>query len=294
MIRVLVADDQSLIRQALQIYLENENDIKLIACVDNGMKAIEKIEQLHPDVALIDLEMPGIDGLTATKIISQRFSETKVLVLSSYDSQEYINKALQAGAKGYLHKNTSAQEIVNVIRAVNQGYFQLGPGLHEKIAGDFGKEKSSKQDLIQLQENLTQRLQNIQQDFEQTIDSKNKLIYDKMTEIIKEQRVEIKQELELELDTELNNLKQEVEQGLRLFQQKVAQQMQQEWQDLKAHFDSLGLNNNNHQEQSIMRMQLMQLRESYHKLENKLALAYRVFFITMFTFTIIIVVIFYL
>jgi HlyD family secretion protein len=117
----------------LYLSLEPQADLKVVASVEDGQQALDNIEELHPDIALVDIEMPGMDGLTITKNICERFSNTKVLVLSGHDDEQYINKALQSGAKGYLLKNTPVEEIANAIRSVHKGYVQLGPGLWEKL-----------------------------------------------------------------------------------------------------------------------------------------------------------------
>ncbi len=132
-IRVLLVDDQNSIREQLHISLESEFGLEIVGSVADGQTAIAKIELFHPDVALIDIEMPGIDGLQTTQIIKERFADTKVIVLSSHDHEEYIDKALKVGAKGYLLKNTPAIDIVHAIRYVHKGYLQLGPGLFEKL-----------------------------------------------------------------------------------------------------------------------------------------------------------------
>ncbi|MDJ0688199.1 MAG: response regulator transcription factor [Xenococcaceae cyanobacterium MO_188.B32] len=281
MIRVLVADDQNLIRQALQIYLENEGDIQVIVSVDNGIKAIEEIEKHHPDVAVIDLEMPGIDGLTTIKIIRQRFPQTKVLVLSSHDSQECVNQALQVGANGYMLKNSSAEELATVIRSIAQGYFQLAPGLYEKISKNFGS--NNNEDLRYIEQELNERLEDIQVEFNQVIDSENNKLREEIFNKIHEETSKIRNEMLLDIDVNLNDIKAEVEQGLRVFQQKVFQQMQDEWGSFRGHIESQGLSNLNNslQEQKMIRVQLMQLRESYQQLENKLGTLYKLFLISL-------------
>lgn len=133
MIRILLVDDQVIIRQGLKALLELEADLQIVASADNGQAAIEKVEALRPDVVLIDIRMPGMDGVAATRIICQCFPETKVLVLSGYDDQAYLAEALQAGARGYLLKDTPAEELAASIRSVYRGYAQIGPGLFEKI-----------------------------------------------------------------------------------------------------------------------------------------------------------------
>jgi DNA-binding NarL/FixJ family response regulator len=132
-IRILVVDDQRTVQKILKSYLEIESDMEVVGSASDGQTAIEQVEKLRPDVALIDIEMPGIDGLATTRMISQRFPGTKVLVLSGYDDPEYLSRALHSGAKGYLLKATPAEELANAIRSVNKGYFQLGPGLLEKV-----------------------------------------------------------------------------------------------------------------------------------------------------------------
>lgn len=135
MIRILLVDDQKLIRQGLKALLELDPEIDIIGSASDGQAAIEQVDILNPDIALIDIRMPGMDGVTATRIISERFPETKTIVLSGYDDEEYLAEALRAGAKGYLLKDTPAEELLDVIRAVYKGYTQIGPGLLEKISG---------------------------------------------------------------------------------------------------------------------------------------------------------------
>lgn len=132
-IRLLLVDDQNSIRQYLRSSLEPELDLEIVGSAADGQTAVSLVETLHPDIVLIDIEMPGMDGLKATQIIKERFAKTKVIILSSHDNNEYINQALKVGAKGYLLKNTPATEIVHAIRYVYKGYLQLGPGLFEKL-----------------------------------------------------------------------------------------------------------------------------------------------------------------
>lgn len=132
-IRVLLVDDQPFVRRMLQFFLDNAKDIEVIGSVGEGNTALELLAQFHPDIALIDIEMPGMDGLELTQTIAAQFPQTRVLVLSSYREESYIRKALMAGAKGYLLKGTLAEDIIHAIRYVQKGYLQLGPGLYEKL-----------------------------------------------------------------------------------------------------------------------------------------------------------------
>ena len=143
MIRILIADDENLIRQALKIYLKVEPDIEIVGTADNGQTALKLIEELNPDIVLMDMEMPTMDGLTATKIISRRFSNTKVLILSSHDSQDYIDKALEAGAQGYLLKTMPAEELAKAIKFIQTGYVQIAPNIPGNLSSSLAKKKSS-------------------------------------------------------------------------------------------------------------------------------------------------------
>jgi DNA-binding NarL/FixJ family response regulator len=133
MIGILLVDDQKLIRQGLKALLELDPDIQVLGSASDGQTAIEQAEILHPDIVLLDIRMPGMDGVMATRIICERFANTKVIVLSGYDDEEYLTDALRSGAKGYLLKDTPAEELIGVIRSVHKGYSQIGPGLLEKI-----------------------------------------------------------------------------------------------------------------------------------------------------------------
>lgn len=124
---ILLVDDQNSIQQNLRISLETEPDLKIVGGAMNGRDAIAKIEALAPDVALVDIEMPVMGGLEVTQIIKERFADTKVIILSSHVSNEYVEEALKAGAKGYLLKNASAEEIAHAVRYVYQGCLHLAP-----------------------------------------------------------------------------------------------------------------------------------------------------------------------
>jgi DNA-binding NarL/FixJ family response regulator/multidrug resistance efflux pump len=134
MIRILIADDDRFIRQTLCSYLESEPDIEIIATADNGKTALELISKLSPDLAFLDIEMPEIDGLTATEMIVRQYPQTKAVVLSSYDDREYVNKAIEAGAIGYLLKTITSEELSQAIRFLHKGYLQLAPGLSSKLS----------------------------------------------------------------------------------------------------------------------------------------------------------------
>lgn len=208
MIKILVVDDQNFTRQALQTILENEPDFQVVEKATSGIEAIKYLEQNRVDITIVDLEMPEMDGLSLTKILSERFPETKAIILSSHDHEDQINSAVEAGARGYLLKNTSAQEIGDTIRAVQRGYFQLGPGLFEKLLSHLIQEKEqAAENLIDLQSNYARSLVELEQKI---------LVHNEAS------RKEMYQELELQI----LNIKQDFRLGLGNFQSQVSQQLQ--------------------------------------------------------------------
>ncbi|KAM3091415.1 response regulator [Phormidesmis sp. 146-35] len=132
-IRLLIVDDQSLIRQGLKAMLEQEPDLQVVGDAENGKVALEQVEALQPDVVLMDIRMPEMDGRTATKLITQNFPNVKVLVLSTFDDDAYLAGAIRAGAKGYLLKDMPSKELADAIRFGYYGYTQFGPGLFDKL-----------------------------------------------------------------------------------------------------------------------------------------------------------------
>lgn len=133
MIRILLVDDQAIIRQGLRSMLESNPDMDVIGEAENGQRAIEQIPTLQPDLVLMDIRMPVMDGVAATQAIAQHYPQTRVLVLTTFDDDEYVSQAMRLGAKGYLLKDTEPDELALAIRAVYKGHTQLGPGLFEKV-----------------------------------------------------------------------------------------------------------------------------------------------------------------
>ncbi|AFZ04277.1 response regulator [Calothrix sp. PCC 6303] len=129
MIRLLLVDDESLIRRGLKALLKLEADLEVVGEAENGQVALTLIASLQPDVVLMDVRMPVMDGMAATKEIAARFPTTKVLILTTFAEQHYIAQTLRYGAVGYLLKDTPSEELAQSIRAANKGYIQLGPGL---------------------------------------------------------------------------------------------------------------------------------------------------------------------
>ena len=133
MIRILLVDDQSIIREGLSSLLQAQGDIEVVGEAENGKVAVERALQLQPDVVLMDVRMPIMDGVAATRNLQQQAPQIKILVLTTFDDDEYITKAMGYGATGYLLKDTPSAELAQAIRAVNKGYTQIGPGLFDKL-----------------------------------------------------------------------------------------------------------------------------------------------------------------
>jgi len=119
--RIIIVDDHPMVAEGIEAILETYDDLEIIAVLNNGQDAIDQVETLAPDVILLDLNMPGVNGLSATEIILERRPETRILILSMHDSPEYISTALNHGAKGYLLKDVPTDEIKAAIETVMQG-----------------------------------------------------------------------------------------------------------------------------------------------------------------------------
>ena len=120
-VRILTADDHPLIRAGLVAFLATEPGLEVVAEVADGEEALEKYRELHPDIVLMDLSMPVMDGLSATRAILDEFPDARVIVLTTYDGDEDIHRALEAGAMGYLVKDMVLADVLNVIRTVHGG-----------------------------------------------------------------------------------------------------------------------------------------------------------------------------
>jgi DNA-binding NarL/FixJ family response regulator len=133
MINILLVDDQNLIRQGLKALLELEPDLQIVGEAENGQLAIDLVQTLQPDVVLMDIRMPVMDGVMATRQICQQFPNTNILILTTFDDDNYVATAIKYGAKGYLLKDTPSEEIAAAIRAVDLGYTHLAPGMIAKV-----------------------------------------------------------------------------------------------------------------------------------------------------------------
>lgn len=132
-IYLLLVDDQDLIRRGLKALLTTEPELQVVGEAENGQEAVTLVADLKPHIVLMDVRMPVMDGVAGTREICQRFPMTKVLMLTTFDDQDYVAQALQAGASGYLLKDTPFTELLQAIHLIHKGYTQIGPGLVTKV-----------------------------------------------------------------------------------------------------------------------------------------------------------------
>ncbi|CAN5133189.1 response regulator transcription factor [soil metagenome] len=141
MITVLIVDDQALVRGGFRALLDAQDDIEVVGEADEGEVAIRLARKLTPDVILMDIRMPGVDGLEATKRITsdQQLRDTKVVILTTFDLDEYVFEALRTGASGFLVKNTEPAELIRGVRVVAGGDALLSPGVTRKLVAEFAQ-----------------------------------------------------------------------------------------------------------------------------------------------------------
>ena len=145
-IRVLISDDHDLFRKGLRMVLEAEDDIEVVAEAADGQQAVARVEELAPDVVLMDVRMPRMGGIDATRTIRQLFPSTRIIVLTVSDEQDDLYGAVKAGANGYLLKEVSIEEVADAVRAVYAGQSLISPSLASKLLSDFSGQVGSAAD----------------------------------------------------------------------------------------------------------------------------------------------------
>lgn len=136
-IRLLLADDHAVVRSGLRLLLEAQPDMVIVGEAENGRDAIDRTAELKPDVVLMDVEMPGMNGIEATRHIKSRSQETAVLALTMYEDDQYFFEMLRAGASGYVPKRAAPDELASAIRAVSRGEVFLHPSLAGRLVQDY-------------------------------------------------------------------------------------------------------------------------------------------------------------
>jgi DNA-binding NarL/FixJ family response regulator len=136
-VRVLLAEDHTIVRKGLRSLLDGEAGIEVIGEAKDGREAIEKAGQLHPDVVVMDITMPGLNGLEATRQIKKRFPEVQVVILTVHANEEYVFQILRAGASGYVVKQAAPGELISAIQAAYRGESFLSPSISRKVIEEY-------------------------------------------------------------------------------------------------------------------------------------------------------------
>jgi DNA-binding NarL/FixJ family response regulator len=138
-IRVLLAEDHTIVRKGLRSLLDSENGIRVIGEAADGREAINQVGQLRPDVVVMDIGMPGLNGLESTRQIKKHYPDVQVLILTVHTSDEYVFQILRAGASGYVVKQAAPKELISAIRAVRRGEAFLSPSISRKVVDELVK-----------------------------------------------------------------------------------------------------------------------------------------------------------
>jgi len=136
-IKVVIADDHTIVRKGLCALLQGEPDIEVVGEAENGREAIKVVETLSPDVVVMDIAMPGLNGLDTTRQLKKRFPKLKILILTMHDNEEYIFETLRAGASGYLIKRSAPTELIAAIQSVYRNESFLSPAISKKVIEGF-------------------------------------------------------------------------------------------------------------------------------------------------------------
>jgi DNA-binding NarL/FixJ family response regulator len=146
--RVLLADDHGLVRQGFRMILAAESDMEIVGEAADGREAVEMAERLHPDVVVMDVAMPGLNGIEATRRLSESMPRTRILALSMHKDSVYVREILRAGARGYLLKDAFDSDLVGAVRAVARGEGYLSPAVSDAVLSDYRKHVSDPLDLL--------------------------------------------------------------------------------------------------------------------------------------------------
>jgi DNA-binding NarL/FixJ family response regulator len=137
LIRIMIVDDHQIVREGLKKILELEHDVAVVGIATSGFESLELASQCNPDIVFMDIKMPGINGIEATRLLCQKYPGIKIIMLTVYDDTSYITKAIQAGARAYVLKNVDRKDLLGVIRKVQNGEEILDPALTKKVFDRF-------------------------------------------------------------------------------------------------------------------------------------------------------------
>ena len=157
MIKILIADDQELIRQSLMIILDNVPDFEVVDCVADGIEVMASVKEEKPDVILMDIRMPRMDGVVCTQRIKELYPDIKIIILTTFDDDEYVFNALKFGASGYLLKGISMKELSDAIRKVYNGTAMINEDIASKVVRLFSRMAQSNL-AIRVEDELTRNL----------------------------------------------------------------------------------------------------------------------------------------
>jgi DNA-binding NarL/FixJ family response regulator len=156
-ISVVIADDQAMVRAGFRSLLRDEPDIDVVGEAGDGEQAVAAVRRFKPDVALVDIRMPNVDGLEATRRIVAAGSPTRVLILTTFDLDEYVYEGLRAGASGFLLKDASPEQLIAAVHVIAEGEAVLAPSVTRRVVEAFGKLPARRDDLEARLETLTPR-----------------------------------------------------------------------------------------------------------------------------------------
>jgi len=154
MVKVMIADDQELIRQSLQIVLSTHEDLKVVDAVENGFAVLESIKKERPDVILMDIRMPEMDGVYCTKAVKEQYPDIKIIILTTFDDDDFIFSALKYGASGYILKGVSTEELHQAIQTVYKGGAMINPNIATKVFKIFSQMAQSNFAISVAEENV--------------------------------------------------------------------------------------------------------------------------------------------
>jgi DNA-binding NarL/FixJ family response regulator len=145
---VIICDDQAIIRDGLEMLLNLERDIEVVGLAQDGAQAVELVAEHRPDLVLMDLKMPGMNGIEATRRIRSRYPAVRVLVLTTYDDDEWVFDAIRAGASGYLLKDTPREEVIKAVRGTVEGRSFVDPEVAGKLLGHVASQQTQPRSLV--------------------------------------------------------------------------------------------------------------------------------------------------